>query len=91
MQDYNTLIRTFPAVIGANVFYGAEPMVPYQAVTPGNVTLPALITIDGIDEPPPGELVLALRRKPRILDLFRAVSVFQARVEATRAPAAASG
>jgi LemA protein len=33
VQDYNTLIRTFPAVIGANVFYGAEPMVPFEATT----------------------------------------------------------
>lgn len=33
VQDYNTLIRTFPAVIGANIFYGAEPMVPFEATT----------------------------------------------------------
>ena len=31
VRRYNTLIRTFPAVIGAKVFYGAEPMVPFQA------------------------------------------------------------
>ena len=35
VQAYNTRIRTFPDVIGAKVFYGAKPMVPYQAVTPG--------------------------------------------------------
>jgi LemA protein len=33
VRRYNTLIRTFPAVIGAKVFYGAEPMVPFQATT----------------------------------------------------------
>ena len=33
VQAYNTRIRTFPDVIGAKVFYGAEPMVPYQADT----------------------------------------------------------
>jgi LemA protein len=33
VQRYNTRIRTFPDVIGAKVFYGAEPMVPYQATT----------------------------------------------------------
>jgi LemA protein len=33
VRNYNTRIRTFPDVIGAKVFYGAEPLVPYQAVT----------------------------------------------------------
>ncbi|HEX8192417.1 MAG TPA: LemA family protein [Allosphingosinicella sp.] len=31
VQNYNTLIRTFPSSIGASVVHGAEPMVPYQA------------------------------------------------------------
>ena len=31
VQNYNTRIRTFPDVIGAKVFYGAKPMVPYEA------------------------------------------------------------
>lgn len=34
VQRYNTSIRTFPNVIGAKVFYGAEPKVPFQATTP---------------------------------------------------------
>ena len=33
VQNYNTTIRTFPAVIGAKIFYGAEPMVPFEATT----------------------------------------------------------
>jgi LemA protein len=33
VQNYNTTIRTFPAVIGANIIYGAKPMATYQAVT----------------------------------------------------------
>jgi LemA protein len=33
VQAYNTRIRTFPDVIGAKIFYGAEPMVPFQATT----------------------------------------------------------
>ena len=33
VRAYNTRIRTFPDVIGAKIFYGAEPMVPYQATT----------------------------------------------------------
>lgn len=31
VQSYNTTIRTFPDAIGAKVFYGAKPMVPFQA------------------------------------------------------------
>jgi LemA protein len=31
VQDYNTTIRTFPAVIGARVIYGSRPMTPFQA------------------------------------------------------------
>jgi LemA protein len=31
VQEYNTLIRTFPSSIGASVVHGAQPMVPYQA------------------------------------------------------------
>ena len=34
VQAYNTRIRTFPDVIGAKVFYGAEPMAQYQATAP---------------------------------------------------------
>ena len=34
VQAYNTRIRTFPDVIGAKVFYGAEPMATFQATTP---------------------------------------------------------
>lgn len=40
VQEYNTTIRTFPAVIGANVIYGSEPMVPYEATTPGAENAP---------------------------------------------------
>jgi LemA protein len=40
VQAYNTRIRTFPDAIGAKVFYGAKPLVPFQAVTPGAETAP---------------------------------------------------
>ena len=40
VQAYNTRIRTFPDVIGAKVFYGAKPMVPFQATTPNAETAP---------------------------------------------------
>jgi LemA protein len=42
VQAYNTRIRTFPDVIGAKVFYGAKPMVPYQATTPNAEAAPTV-------------------------------------------------
>jgi len=42
VRQYNTTIRTFPDAIGAKVIYGAKPMVPYQAVTPGAEAAPSL-------------------------------------------------
>ena len=40
VQQYNTKIRTFPDAIGAKIFYGAKPMVPFQATTPGSEAAP---------------------------------------------------
>ena len=31
VQEYNTTIRTFPAVIAAKVIYGAKPLIPFRA------------------------------------------------------------
>jgi LemA protein len=42
VRQYNTTIRTFPDAIGAKVIYGAKPMVPYEAVTPGAEVAPSL-------------------------------------------------
>ena len=33
VQAYNTRIRTFPDAIGARIFYGAKPKVPFEAAT----------------------------------------------------------
>jgi len=46
VQGYNTTIRTFPAIIGAKVIYGAKPMVPFAATTPGADTAPT-VSFDG--------------------------------------------
>jgi len=46
VQQYNTTIRTFPAIIGAKVIYGAKPMVPFAATTPGADTAPP-VSFDG--------------------------------------------
>ena len=42
VQQYNTTIRTFPDAIGAKLFYGAKPITPYQAATPGADVAPSL-------------------------------------------------
>ncbi|MDB5705833.1 MAG: hypothetical protein JWN66_2949 [Sphingomonas bacterium] len=42
VQTYNTRIRTFPDSIGAKVFYGAKPMTPFTATTPGAETAPTV-------------------------------------------------
>ena len=42
VQAYNTEIRTFPSVIGARIIYGSDPMVPYEAVTPGAEVAPTV-------------------------------------------------
>ncbi|MEM7664812.1 MAG: LemA family protein [Pseudomonadota bacterium] len=42
VRNYNTTIRTFPDTIGANIIHGAEPLVPYSAVTEGAEVAPEL-------------------------------------------------
>ncbi|MEP5938488.1 MAG: LemA family protein [Erythrobacter sp.] len=42
VRQYNTTIRTFPDTIGANIIHGAEPLVPYTAVTEGADVAPEL-------------------------------------------------
>lgn len=41
VRDYNTRVRTFPEMIGAMI-RGAEPLAPYQSVTPGADVAPSL-------------------------------------------------
>ncbi|WP_240481546.1 LemA family protein [Novosphingobium fuchskuhlense] len=52
VQAYNTTIRTFPAIIAAKVVYGAKPMVPFAATTPGADTAPT-VSFDGPAAPAP--------------------------------------
>jgi hypothetical protein len=59
----------------------------YRSTTPPGLSLPAFLTIDGVAEPPPGDLVLVLRRKPRLTDLFRRAEPFSATIRATLEPA----
>jgi Zincin-like metallopeptidase len=43
----------------------------YRVDVPPGITLPAFLTLDGVVESPPGDLVLVLRRKPALWDLLR--------------------
>ena len=42
VQEYNTRIRTFPDAVGARIFYGAKPLTPFAATTPGAEQAPAV-------------------------------------------------
>ena len=42
VRAYNTTIRTFPAVIGAKIIYGSEPMVPFEATAPNADVAPTV-------------------------------------------------
>ena len=58
----------------------------YRVAPPENAELPCFLTVDGVANPPPGDLVVVLRRKPGVRDLFGRPDVFQAIVQATRPP-----
>jgi len=42
VQDYNTRIRTFPDAVGARIFYGAKPIVPFTATSQNADTAPSV-------------------------------------------------
>ena len=73
------VISDLPATVGFR--WGGEAL---EAPVPPGATLPAFFSINGAPDPPPGELVLVLRRRTRWLDLFRRPAVYQAEVEARR-------
>lgn len=43
----------------------------WRGALPEPLTLPAFLTVEGLDEPPPGDLVVVLRRRGSLLDLLR--------------------
>ena len=55
---------------------GREYLVP----VPHEASLPAFLILDGVADPPAGELVLVLRRKPGMLALLRPVKRYHAAV-----------
>jgi hypothetical protein len=53
----------------------------YTVVPPDGAELPCFLTVAGIDQPPEGELVVVLRKRPGVMDLFDHRGVFQAAVQ----------
>ena len=58
----------------------------YAIPVPSGTTLPAFLSVEGVKEPPSGELVLVLRRKPGLMALLRPPRPFQAAVQAAAVP-----
>jgi len=54
----------------------------YRIAIPAEAALPAFLTVEGVAEPPEGELVLVLRRPPTLRDLLRRSPPFEAAVQA---------
>jgi hypothetical protein len=54
----------------------------YAARVPDEATLPAFLVVAGVADPPPGELVIVLRRAPRLRDLLRTPPAAEFEVEA---------
>jgi len=55
----------------------------YRVPVPADAGLPSFLTIEGVTDSPEGELILVIRRKPGVRDLFVAPEVFQASVRVT--------
>lgn len=71
-------IRRPPVEVGFT-WHGAS----YTLPVPAAATLPAFLTVEGVGEPPPGDLVVVLRRRRRLSDLFlRQPAPYQATVAA---------
>jgi hypothetical protein len=71
--------RRMPAHLEV-IWHGARYRVPVPAGEP-----PMFLTLDGLGDPPAGEVVVVARRKPRLWQLFRRPGpVLQERVDAER-------
>ncbi len=75
-------VETVPATVEFR-WHGAHYTIP----VPAGTTLPAFLIVAEIVEPPPGELVVVLRRERRLSDLFRR-RVAPVQVTAVARPAA---
>lgn len=55
----------------------------YSAPVPEGAKLPCFLTIEGVTDPPEGDLIVVLRRKPGVRDLFDRTAAFQVNVRVT--------
>jgi hypothetical protein len=53
----------------------------YLVAPPRGLSLPAFLVLEGLADPPEGDVVLVLRRKPGVLALFRPVTTCRAAVQ----------
>jgi len=58
----------------------------YRVDVPSEATFPAFLTLEGLADPPPGEVVVVLRARSRLGLLTRSLPVFQATRAATMFP-----
>ena len=63
------VVRAAPAALDVR-WHGR----PYGVTLPAPARLPLFLTLEGLRDPPPGDVVLVVRRKPGLLDLFRRAS-----------------
>jgi zinicin-like metallopeptidase len=52
----------------------------YRVTIPAQATVPAFITLDGIEDPPPGDLILTLRPSSGVVGLFRREAPWEGRL-----------
>lgn len=72
------IVRTVPTIVSF-VWHGRS----YTFSPPEPAELPCFLTVDGVAEPPSGDLVVVLRKRPGVMDLFGPGGVFQAAVRAS--------
>ncbi|HEX7337528.1 MAG TPA: metallopeptidase family protein [Gemmatimonadales bacterium] len=56
---------------------------PYAVIPPAGAELPCFLTIEGVAQAPEGDLVVVLRKRPGVMDLFGHGGAFQATVQVT--------
>jgi len=71
------VVSTLPARVEFD-WHGAV----YGASVPSGLSLPLFLTVEGVAEPPPGELLLGLKRRPALLGLLGFDPVMRAQIVA---------
>ncbi|MEZ4412058.1 MAG: metallopeptidase family protein [Gemmatimonadales bacterium] len=78
-DDYflDHIVRRLPAALEFG-WHGRR----YRAMAPAEATLPAFLTVEGIADPPPGDLVLVFRRPSGLLNFLKQAAPFRGTVSA---------